>query len=287
MNDHGSSPIVARGVRLRRRAFLLGGLVAGVAVSALALRDLGDRWFFFPDVDVPVKPQDPGLRIEDVAFAAPGGPALRGWWLRAERSMRGTVVYCHGNHAHRGHHVRFVQWLPRRGFDVLIFDYRGYGDSAGSPTREGLVADTIAAIDLALARDPGRTVVFGHSLGGALGIVAAAERPAVRAVIAESTFATYRAAARASMPALGPLVPWLVSGGHDPVDAVARIAPRPLFVVHGREDRITPLALGEELFAAAREPKSLHLVHRGGHVAAWVTEGAVFEERFCAFVDPK
>ncbi|MCC6672239.1 MAG: alpha/beta hydrolase [Planctomycetes bacterium] len=287
MTEHESRRIAARGVRPRWRAFLLGCLVVGVILSGLALRGLGDRWFFFPEVGVPVKPQDPGVQIDDVTFAAPGGPVLHGWWLRAEGSARGTVVYCHGNHANRGHHFRFVQWLPRRGFDVLIFDYRGYGDSAGSPTREGLVDDTIAAIDLALARDPGRTVVFGHSLGGALGIVAAAARPAVRAVIAESTFATYRAAARASMPALGPLVPWLVSGGHDPVDALARIAPRPLLVVHGREDRITPLALGEELFAAAREPKSLHLVHRGGHVAAWVTEGAAFEERFCAFVDPK
>ena len=83
---------------------------------------------------------------------------------------------------------------------VLVFDYRGYGRSEGEPTREGLVDDAVAALDLALREEPDRTVVFGHSLGGAIAVVAASRRPAVRAVVAESTFPSFRAAARASAP---------------------------------------------------------------------------------------
>src|SRR5690606_32428358 len=149
--------------------------------------------------------------------------------------------------------------------------------SEGTADRPGTVADGIAALDQALARDPSRTVVFGHSLGGAIAIAAAAERPAVRAIAAESTFPSYRAAARCTAPALGFLVPLLVSAGHDPIDALRRGRPRPLLVIHGSDDRITPLQLAHELFAAAPEPKRLCIVEGAGHLTPWVLENDAFE----------
>ena len=242
-----------------------------------------DSWFYFPNADVYSVPEDHDVRVEEVSFAAKGGPRLHGWWLEGTGESRGTVVYCHGNHGNLTHHVEFVKWLPRRGFHVLIFDYRGFGKSAGSVERSGTVDDAVAAIDFALQRDAKRVVVFGHSLGGAIGIVAAAQRLAVRAVVAESTFPSYRAAARATAPALSWLVPLLVSAGSDPVDALPEIPPRPLLIVHGAEDDIAPVELAWELYRRAEQPKGIHIVEGASHATPWGAEGAKFEERIVEF----
>lgn len=278
------------------RFALLGGLAACVASCAAPTGEtagppvspppaqLGDAMFYRPDAIVHGTPESYGLQIEDVWFAAVDGPRLHGWWAPADGESIGTVVYCHGNHANLTHHARFVAWLPSRGFNLLLFDYRGFGSSEGTVSRAGTVEDTVAAIDFALARDPERTVVFGHSLGGAVGIVAAARRPAVRAVIAESTFPSYRAAARAIAPRLEPLVPLLISAGLDPIDSLPDLAPRPLLVIHGTNDAIVPFELGRALFDAADEPKQWHPVEGGGHVTPWVDLGTAFEELVSGFL---
>lgn len=249
----------------------------------LVIASCADGWFYRPgDALVPaVSTLD--LAAEDVTFAAADGTQLHGWWLPAEGAARGTVVYCHGNKGNVGQHLTWVRWLPARGFHVLLFDYRGYGRSSGSPDRAGTVADAVAALDFALARDPDGVFVYGHSLGGAIGIRAAAERPAVRAVVAEGTFPSYRAAARAQVPLLGVVLQLLVSNGEDPEDVLDRIAPRPLLVVHGSEDRIVPLHLGEELFERAHEPKTLYVAAGSGHRSPLAREGAAFEQRLVDF----
>ena len=65
---------------------------------------------------------------------------------------------------------------------------------------------------------------------------------------------------------------------------VAGLAPRPLLVIQGSEDHITPPALAEALFAAAREPKEMWLVEGAAHRSPWVREGARFEERLLTFL---
>lgn len=259
-------------------ALLLGAL-------ALAVHGRGDGWFFWPDGASVVHHEaaEFGLRAEDCAFAAADGTRLHGLLLPAEGERHGTVVFCHGNAANLSLHLADVRWLPRAGFDVLLFDYRGYGRSEGAPSRAGLVSDVLAAIDTALARDPERTLVFGHSLGGALAILAVAERPRVKALVVESGFPRWRDAARAQAPALAWLVPWLVSPGLDPIDAIARIAPRPVLVVHGDDDAIVPPALGRELFDAAAEPKRLHLARGSGHATPWRGESQAYEALVAGF----
>ncbi len=254
-----------------------------VATLTLLAASCADGWFYRPGGPPVPAAHALGIVAEDVTFAAPDGPKLHGWWLPAEGVCRGTVVYCHGNKGNVGQHLTWVRWLPARGFNVLLFDYRGYGNSAGEPSRAGTIADAVAALDLALARDPDRVFVYGHSLGGAIGICATAERPAVRAVVAEGTFPSYRAAARAQVPLLGVLLQFLVSSGEDPENVLDRLPPRPLLVVHGSEDRIVPLDLGEALFARAREPKSLYVAVGSGHRSPLAREGAAFERHLVDF----
>jgi len=217
---------------------------------------VGDGWFYFPNQRVYAAPTDFGVDVEEVSFAAPGGPSLHGWWMQASGEPKGTVVYCHGNAANITLHAHYVEWLPKRGYSVLVFDYRGYGRSEGAPTRAGTVADAVAAIDLALARDPDQTVVFGHSLGGAIGVAAAAQRPAVRGVVAESTFSNYREIACSKAP---------------------------LLVIHGGRDRVVPCTHGQRLFEQAHEPKELWLVPEAGHATPWRSRPEEFERRFESF----
>jgi fermentation-respiration switch protein FrsA (DUF1100 family) len=266
-----------------RRVLLVAAAL--VVTGGVAVRGCADGLFYWPDDATHVHGEDANGEVgaRDVWFASSDGTRLHGWWLEASATRVGTVVYCHGNHANLTHHVRFVRWLPAHGFDVLIFDYRGYGQSEGTPSREGTVDDAVAAIDLALARDPHGTVLFGHSLGGAIGTVAAGRRPAVRAIAVEATFATYRAAARAQAPLFAFAVPWLVSSGLDPIDSMDRLPPRPVLVIHSDDDAIVPFELGRELFERAREPRAFHHARGAGHATPWLREGRAFEAMLVDF----
>jgi len=262
---------------------LLLALFLPVVGGFVLMTWVGDGWFYFPNDRVYSSPGDFGVDVEQVRFSAPGGPTLDGWWLPAAGERKGTVVYCHGNAANLTLHARHVAWLPQRGYAVLVFDYRGYGRSEGATTRAGTVEDAVAAIDLALARDPDRTVVFGHSLGGAVGVAAAARRPAVRGVVAESTFANYHEIACDKAPLLAPLVPLFLTDGYDPGDALAALSPAPLLVIHGERDRIVPCTHGCRLFEQALEPKELWLIPEAGHATPWRLRPDEFERRFEAF----
>lgn len=254
----------------------------------LVLGACADSLFYWPDDHVYAPPQAFHPNVEEVWFNAPSGPRLHAWWLPslrpAERTI-GTVVYCHGNNANISLHARFVNWLPERGFNVLVFDYRGYGRSEGSVSREGTVEDAVAAIDFAEARDPGRVVVFGHSLGGAIGIVATARRPAVRGIVAESTFPTYREIAARKVGLLGFLAWVIISSGCDPQSSLDALPPRPLFVIHGTEDRIVPVWFGQALYDRAPEPKELLLIEGGGHATPWLALGEQFEQLLVEFFE--
>lgn len=237
-----------------------------------------DGCFYYPDRRVYSRPDDFGLRCEDVTFRASDGVNLHGWWLPStHRGSRGVVVHFHGNAANISNHIALACWLPPLGYDLFMFDYRGYGRSEGAPTRAGTTLDGLAAIDWAAARAEAAGLplfAYGQSLGGAVAIVASVQRPAVRAVIAETTFGSYRRIAgmhgsRSLM--LGPAGPWVaaatVTRGEDPIDVVARLSPRPLLVIAAQHDTVCFPELSRELFDAAAAPKEFWEAPGAGHLA--------------------
>lgn len=249
--------------------------------------------FFVPDNDVRVTPADAGLAYRDVTFATADGVRLHGWFLPAQapesQNANGatacTVLFLHGNAQNIGAHLASVYWLPARGINVFLFDYRGYGRSEGVPTLAGLHRDVEAAFDTLLAMDavaPGRSVVlFGQSLGGSLALTALAQSPhrdRVDRVVVEGAFAGYRRIAREKLAEL-----WLtwplqaplsrtVDDSYRPLEAVSEVSPIPLLVVHGLADRTVPPQHGRDLYAAAAEPKELWLPPGVGHIAAFTGE---------------
>lgn len=263
-----------------------GALAYGAVVVLVYL--FQSRLVYFPQIgrEVAVTPRAYGLPYEAVRLATVDGERLAGWWVPAERA-RGAVLIFHGNAGNISHRLDYLSMFHRLGYSTLIVDYRGYGESSGSPSEEGTYRDAEAAWrwltetrGLA-ARD---IVLFGESLGGAVAAWLAA-RTAPRALVLVSTFT--------SVPELGaqvyPFLPvrWMSRFRYDTRAALEAVE-APVLVAHSREDDIVPFAHGRELYEAVRGPKAFLELH-GGHNESfvfarqeWVAQLAAFLERAAA-----
>jgi hypothetical protein len=261
--------------KLRRLLMIVAALLL-LGLVLLPACSLGDRAFYYPDSHIYTTPDADGLDYEQVRFESEDGTELTGWFISAEGRPQGTVVHFHGNAQNMTAHYSFVSWLPRNGFNLFVFDYRGYGASGGRPSHRGVLEDSVAALRYVLERpDVGRERVIGlgQSLGGANAIMATAreEFDGIAGVIAESAFASHEQVAKDHVIwPLKPLAGLLVSDRYRPLDAVDRISPVPLLLIHGRADRVVPYHHSERLLKAAGEPKDLWPLP-GGHTAAFIT----------------
>ena len=234
--------------------------------------------FYYPTSRQYMSPSDLSVPVEEVYFKSADGTGLYGWLLRpaGDREAIATVVHFHGNAQNLTSHIGFVAWLAERGYNVFVFDYRGYGLSEGSPERSGTIADSRAAFDYIRARkdiDAGRLLVLGQSLGGACALAALGEgsTEGVGAIAIDSSFLSYRQVANSLVGGTvltKPLVQLLISPGHDPEDSIARLEGIPLLVIHGDRDGVVPLSNGQALFDAAPEPKRFLLVSGARHLQA-------------------
>lgn len=251
-------------------------------LAAFAEKMLGkngaNRLFYYPTKTAPDVPSDFGHRFEDVTFKSGDGTKLHGWFFQPLEKVRpkGTVVFHHGNAGSVGYHIGFVGWMARAGYQVLLYDYRGYGKSEGVITREGLVQDARAAINYVKSRedvDGKRIISFGHSLGGAKSLAALGEKmiPGVRGVICYAGFASYEDMATRFAGKAGAE---LVTDELSPRDLVEKISPVPVLIAHGTKDATVPLAQGEILFKKAKEPKTIYRIPNGSHTRAlWMNDG--------------
>jgi len=250
----------------------LAAVLAGLLVSACT------GVFFQPHRYQVATPTKLGLAFEEVTFKTADGLELYGWFMPAQGPALGTVLQLHGNAENISTHFASLAWMPERGFNVFIFDYRGYGASEGEPTLAGTQIDIDAAIDALLARDDidkGRIVMYGQSLGGALAAYYVAHSPnryRLRALVLESAFSDYVEIAREKFADHWLTWPfqWLpkltVDDRFSPLPGMARISPLPLLILHGDQDEIVPVHHGRLLYEAALEPKQLWIVPGAGHI---------------------
>jgi hypothetical protein len=201
---------------------------------------------------------------EDVWIATPDGERLHGWWFDAAVSEPlAHLVFCHGNAGSVLDRVPLARLLAHAGIDVLLWDYRGYGRSSGRPTEEGTYEDARAVHTAVLERhdvDPGRLLLLGESLGGAVALKLASEYPPA-GLILQSTFTSVRDVAAVHYPFIPrPLVPDAY-----PSKSLIGGLRAPLLVLHGERDDIVPVAHGRALFDAAPEPKQIETFPLSGH----------------------
>ena len=266
---------LSRGLRLRLFVYPALGLLLAVLG-----RSQGNRLFYWPDQGSYSDPAAQGRHVEDVWFTAADGTRLHGWFLPAVGPARGSVLYYHGNSQNLTAHYWYVSWLPEAGYNLFLFDYRGFGQSAGHPDRDGLALDSIAALQYIQTRpdvDKKSLVIFAQSLGGACALAALGETEGrlTRAIAVDSTFYSYRGVAEdvlkkhwASWLFSWPLATWGVTDDHSPSLTLSRLAPTPLLVIHGDADQIVPFSQGQRLFEQAGQPKQFILVPGGHHCDA-------------------
>lgn len=251
--------------------------------------------FFYPQREHVLTPQDADLAYRDVQLEAADGVTLHAWYLPAQGTLRGTVLFLHGNGGNVSTQLGAVYWLPARGYAVLMPDYRGYGHSEGKVSIPGALRDTEAALAwLAVQPDAdGRgIVVLGQSLGGALAVHAAAHsahRERLRAVVIDSAFSSYRGIAREKLGefwltwALQWPLSFAVTDRYSPLRSIRDLSPVPVLIIHGEQDVIVPPRHGEALYAAAREPKTWWPIAGGTHISA-LTDPAV-RDRLVEWLD--
>ncbi len=250
---------------------------------------------FYPTYDHVITPDVIGLTYREVAFSAADGTRLDGWFLPAVGPARGTIVFVHGNAENISTHIASVAWLPGAGFNVFLFDYRGFGSSEGKPTLDGLHLDTEAAFTEVFTLegvDPKRVAVFGQSIGGSIAISALARWPRreqMRAVIVEGAFSSYRRIAQEKLSEFWPTwalqipLSYTINDDYHPEDDIGDISPTPVLIIHGAADRIVSPSHAQDLYVAAMPPKALWVVPGASHIQA--LQGTAKRTRFVEYLD--
>lgn len=229
-----------------------------------AWESLVERFFiFFPSRALTYTPRDVGLDFQEVFFASEDGVQLHGWYVKASDSAP-VLLWCHGNGGNIGFEVENLAWLHQADLGIFIFDYRGYGLSQGRPSETGIYKDARGAYQYlrhSLAVPVHRIVLFGRSLGGAVAADLAGQVPA-RALILESTFTNVGDMAAYHFPWLPGKRRW--SQKFDNRHKLAGLT-LPKFFIHGEEDRVVPLWMGEQLYRLAQPPKDFYRIPGAGH----------------------
>ena len=271
-----------RFVSPRRRGWFLPFFLAGCVSSP----------FYYPDRVLYSTPASVGLKFENAVFTSNDGTQLTGWFIPATgyqnpKNAKGTVIHFHGNAQNMSAHWQFVSWLPQRGFNVFVFDYRGYGASQGIPEPKGVFEDSNAALNYVRLRedvDPERLVVLGQSLGGtnAIAVVGSGNRLGVKAIAIEATFFSYSSIANDKISGTG----MLVDDTYSAERYVGNLAPIPLLLLHGTSDPVIPYAHSLRLFDKASEPKTLITIEGAGHTEALTAQfGVKYQEALLGFFD--
>jgi fermentation-respiration switch protein FrsA (DUF1100 family) len=264
------------------------GTIAYILLGACAIAYLATHP---PRRRVRRTPAEFGAPFEEVVFPSRDEVMLSGWFVPAnedaEDAPRGAVILCHGMLANRAEVLPWARPLWEDGFALLMFDFRALGESGGELCTAGYfeTQDLHGAVDYLTSRPEsvGLPVgVFGFSMGGAAAILAAAEEPRIQAVATHGAYATLDRAikqrCRHHFGPFAPIVEWITRFVGDkmgwfpaspslvsPVDAVSRLTPRPLLLLHGGRDRIIRPDDAHALHAAAGDPKALHILPRSGH----------------------
>ncbi len=266
---------------------LAGWLVLGGGALLLLLWSMQERMTFHPSPVIEATPAAFRLTHEDVRIQAPDGPVLAGWWVPGPPSSP-VILYLHGNAGNISHRLFQVRQIHEAGLGLLLVDYRGYGESTGTPTEAGLRSDARAAWDYltgSLGVPPHRVLIYGESIGSvpALGLALELQGggPAPAGIILEGAFTSALDMARRAFPFLP--MRWILRMKMDNLGAV-RHATLPILFIHGTKDEIVPFTMGRSLYEASASPsKEFFEVPGAMHNTVWMTDHDGVRERIRDF----
>jgi uncharacterized protein len=230
---------------------------------------------YYPSREQYESPADAGLKFTEVTIRTSDGVDISAWYVPAGGST-GTLLYCHGNAGNITHRVPLIKLYNSLKLDVLIFDYRGYGKSAGSPSEKGTYLDADAAWDYlvnTLKIRPEKIIIYGHSLGGGVAVETALKHRAGGLVI-ESGFKSVADLGREIFPFLP--VGLIVRHKYASIDKVAQIT-IPKLIIHSPSDEMIPFEHGKALFEKAAPPKTFLRI-KGGHNDGVFVSGRIYTD---------
>lgn len=260
--------------------YLLAVMVVCYLLVVLWMSLGQSRRLFKPLREIIDTPDAHGYDYEDVTFASSDGVTLHGWYV-PHRDATHCVLFFHGNTRNISHCIHTIDLFQELGFSTLLFDYRGYGRSSGTPDEQGIYDDAAAAWRYLVetrGMRPDRIVLHGRSLGAAIASwLAAHQAPA--ALVIESTFTSLPDVAAE----LYPMLPARLLARHKfPVREHLQRVQCPLLVVHGMEDELIPYRHGRALFDLAPEPREF-LDIEGRHFDGYLASGRHYYEGLAGF----
>ena len=255
-------------------------IILGIMLSFF-YKNIEAYFVFAPQKVLDYSPADYGLEWKDVYLHTHDGQVLHGWFFSVAREEP-VILFYHGNAGNISHRLDYIQQLTRMGFNVFIFDYRGYGKSSGKPSEEGLYIDALCAYDY-LVNDgkikPEDIILLGRSLGGAVAIETATKRD-VRSLVVESSFLSVRHMARhmGIFSLISPLLP----ASYNNLEKIKKIK-IPKLIIHGANDEIVPFSMGKRLFQEAADPKYFYSIEGAGHNDTYLVGGREYMDKLSEF----
>ncbi|QQS49138.1 MAG: alpha/beta hydrolase [Acidobacteriota bacterium] len=257
---HASS---VRGSARWKRAYRLPILLV---ILFMCFRWIEHKIVYHPDPYVAGPRWTPPRNAGDVWIPVTDSQRIHGWYFKSgTQPASATILYCHGN----GGNISYLGWfgeaLSRRGFDVLLIDYRGYGRSDGSTGDERqLYQDVEKGYEfLAGKTDPGSIVLYGQSLGTTAAIDVATRREC-RALIVESGLSSASDMGKVAFPWMPRWMTRLARNKFDSAGKIGKVK-CPVLIAHGTADPVIPVDQGRKLFELAKEPKELIIIPGGDH----------------------
>jgi fermentation-respiration switch protein FrsA (DUF1100 family) len=257
---------------------LLALLAVCYLVALLILRLSESRMLYVPGGSRRLlePPAELALGVQRVELTTSDGVRLVSWAMPAGSGSGYWLLICHGNAGNISEAGRPFHYAGLRalGLSLFAFDYRGYGESEGMPTEQGLYRDAEAAyryLRETLGIPAERIVVFGHSLGSAVAVELVSRVPAAGLVLDGALTSVIERAQE-----LFPYAPvrWIAASRYPSIERVGALTIPKLFL-HARGDEVIPFVHGRRLFEAAAPPKQF-VPLQGGHGDVFETDSAAY-----------
>jgi alpha-beta hydrolase superfamily lysophospholipase len=254
-------------------------------------------FLYYPNKETKfLNPKQLNVEPEEVWFTTQDGNKIHAWWFNAKtKTAKGSIVFFHGNAENLTSHFALLSWITEKGYNYLIFDYPGYGLSSGEPNPYSCLMSGHAAVEWVHEnKDKRPLIIYGQSLGGNIALrtlLDEKDKIPMKAMIADSTFSSYRSIARYKLSTtwitwlLQPLGYVLLSDKYAPGD-LAEISPIPLLVIHGQHDMVVEPRWGERIYKEAKEPKTIWRIEsKEGHGATYFRSNQSYREKLVDYLN--